>query len=105
MHRCVFAISYREDRPRQEMYEYWEEVHAPLVLAVPGLVGYVLSDVEEELGETPFDGLAELYFADRAAYETAMASDYWRDTVAADGVNFLDESKTFGAILRETRLR
>lgn len=105
MYKCVFAVSYREDRPKGSMYEYWERVHAPLVLAVPGLVKYVLSDVAEDLGDTPFDGLAELYFADRAAYDAAMASDYWRDTVFADGENFLNTSKTFGAILRENRLR
>ena len=88
------------------MYEYWERVHAPLVLAVPGLVKYVLSDVAENLGgDTPFDGLAELYFATRAAYDAAMASAYWTDTVVADGENFLDTSKTFGAILKENQLR
>jgi uncharacterized protein (TIGR02118 family) len=105
MYKCVFAISYRADRPRKAMYEYWERVHAPLVLAVPGLVKYVVSDVTEDLGGTPFDGLAELYFADRAAYDPALASDYWADTVAADGENFLDTSKTFGAILKESQLR
>lgn len=105
MYKCVFAASYREDRPKEAMYEYWERVHAPLVLAVPGLVKYVLSDVAEDLGDTPFDGLAELYFADRATYDAAMASDYWRDTVFRDGENFLDMNKTFGAILREKQLR
>jgi uncharacterized protein (TIGR02118 family) len=105
MYKCVFGISYREDHPRTEMYEYWERVHAPLVLAVPGLVKYVINDIAEDLGATPFDGLAELSFADRDAYETAMASEYWSGTVAADGENFLNTSKTFGAILTENRLR
>lgn len=105
MYKCVFGISYREDRPRTEMYDYWERVHAPLVLAVPGLVKYVISDVAQDLDATPFDGLAELYFEDRDAYDTAMASDYWSETVAADGPNFLTTSKTFGAILKENRLR
>ena len=105
MYKCVFAITYRQGQPREAMFEYWEQVHGPLVLAVPGLVKYVLSDVAEDLGDTPFDGLAELYFADRAAYNAAMASDYWADTVVADGENFLDTSKTFAAILKETQLR
>jgi uncharacterized protein (TIGR02118 family) len=105
MYKCVFAISYRTDEPRDAMYDYWERVHAPLVLAVPGLVKYVLSPVVEDLGEGRFDGLAELYFADRAAYDAAMTSDYWTDAVVPDGENFLDTSKTFGAIVRENQLR
>lgn len=105
MYRCVFAISYRVDRPRDAMYRYWEDVHAPLVLAVPGLTKYVISTVADDLGEPRFDGLAELWFADRAAYEAAMASDYWNDTVVADSENFLDTGKTFGAVLSEKRLR
>jgi uncharacterized protein (TIGR02118 family) len=105
MYKCVFAITYRPDQPKEAMWEYWRSVHAPLVLAVPGLVKYVLSAVVTDLGGASFDGLAELYFVDRAAYETAMASRYWADTVVADGSRFLDTSKTFGAILEEHHLR
>lgn len=105
MYKCVFAITYRADRPKQAMWEYWRDVHAPLVLAVPGLVKYVVCEVVADLGGSSFDGLAELCFADEAAYDAAMASEYWSSTVVADGNEFLDMSKTFGAMVKEHHLR
>ena len=83
MYKVVFAITYKPDAPRQAMWDYWNAVHGPLVLAIPGLVKYVQSEMVEDLGGSSFDGLAELYFEDKDAYDAAMASVYWHESVVA----------------------
>jgi len=105
MYKCVFAITFKEDESPEAMERYWTDVHGPLVLGVPGLVKYVQSSKVQDVIGSEFDGLVELYFEDEAAFEAAMASEYWNDTVVPDGANFLDESKTFGAVVVDRHLR
>lgn len=52
---------------------HYEEVHAPLAAAIPGLQKLALTRTSDTLGEgtSPFHRIAELWFADRAACDAA----------------------------------
>jgi uncharacterized protein (TIGR02118 family) len=103
MHKLIFAITFKGDK--QQGFEHWSARHSKLLLDIPGVVKYVQNEKVLDLGGDRFDGVAELYFEDEAAYEAAMASSYWNDVVQPDGDSFVDWELTGGAIVREHRLR
>ena len=67
---------------------YYEAVHIPLAATMPGLLSqrYAL-EPRDLTGPSPFFCVAELEFADQAAFEAAVASEIGRKT-AADLANF-----------------
>ena len=92
VYKCAFGITYKRSEPREAMEEYSALGSCTPGAGRPGLVKYVQSVAVETLGGAPFDGLAELYFESRQAYDEAMASEYWqfrcrrrRATVSRDG--------------------
>jgi uncharacterized protein (TIGR02118 family) len=52
---------------------HYEEVHAPLAAAIPGLQKLALTRTSDTLGDgaSPFHRIAELWFADREACNAA----------------------------------
>ena len=79
---------------RDEFQRRWEE-HAALVLAVPGLRGYVQSPKvgRDEQSSAPFDGFSAMWFEDEDAAARAAASPEGQAAradsatfIAADGV-------------------
>jgi uncharacterized protein (TIGR02118 family) len=73
---------------------HYEEVHVPLVLDIPGLLGFRYAfDVTALDAESPYFCVAELDFADGHALDTAFASaEGW--AAVADVANFADEPIT-----------
>jgi len=73
----LFAI-WTNPRPEDvEAFErHYEEVHAPLAAAIPGLRKLVLTRTADSLGEdlSPFHRIAELWFDDEAALLAGEAS-------------------------------
>jgi uncharacterized protein (TIGR02118 family) len=108
VYKIIWLAKFRHDRPREEVLRAWRGHHAELALATPGLVRYVQNhwvaglDVDSgQPSDAPvWDGHAELWFADRPAYDAAMASSEWR-RVVEDGPN-LFERTLVGAALEET---
>ena len=91
---------------RDEFLRRWEE-HAALVLAVPGLRGYVQSPKvgRDEQSTAPFDGFSSMWFDDEDAAARAAASPEGQAAradsatfVAADGVEAVN---TVEHILRD----
>ena len=72
----------------------WRVQHAPMVLSLPGVCGYVQNQVTE--ATTPdakgrrIDGFAEIWFESRAAMDAALATDTWR-AIVADAQEFMGE--------------
>ena len=70
----------REGLDAAGFQRHWQEVHAPLVRTVPGILHYTQNAVVVEAApEAPrrgpaVDGISQLWFADAAAMRTAMAS-------------------------------
>lgn len=59
----------RDDFTREAFFEYWRDVHAPISGSVPGVGGYVVSEVVERLaGESSADAVLELWYADEETF-------------------------------------
>ncbi len=70
---------------------YYTEVHVPLVLAMPGLVGFRYAfDVKAVGAASPYFCIAELDFADGAALDASVASAEGQAAVS-DVANFANE--------------
>lgn len=87
-------LSRRDKSSRDQFVDHFLGAQVPLVLALPGLQGYRASvglcaaNGDSLLRDVPdpaqFDGIAELWFDDVAAFDAAFRSDEWdalrRDT-------------------------
>ena len=80
---------------REECLRHWVENHAPLILkTMPGIVRYVQNHALalNVAGEPPFDGMAELWFEDEAAWR--KAADFYMSeegkVIREDEEAFLD---------------
>jgi uncharacterized protein (TIGR02118 family) len=74
----------RDDFTREAFFDYWRNVHAKISGSVPGLGGYVVSEVRERLsGELAPDALLELWWPDEDTFEasgsTAQQAAAWED--------------------------
>ena len=70
---------------RERFHRWWLDEHVPLVTILPGLRKYRVSLVTGSTshpGQEPWDGIAELYFGDRAALDAAWSSEVGRAALA-----------------------
>ncbi|MCB8883100.1 EthD family reductase [Acidisoma cellulosilytica] len=96
MIKIISILARKDGESREDFIHHWETVHAPLVYAVPGVLRYTLSIVTSSSTRTDgvkpidvqIDGLAELWFKDRASLENAASSDAIKK-VLADGTLFV----------------
>lgn len=104
MVKLVFCLRRRSDMSREEFQDFWLNRHGPFVrerAAAIGAVRYVqfhtnYDQLNEMLrasrgGPEPFDGVAELWFEDRAAIESAFATDAARRA----GAELLNDERQF----------
>jgi uncharacterized protein (TIGR02118 family) len=102
MFKIISVLARKPDQSVEEFVKHWEEIHAPLVKSVPGVVRYTLSIVKgsstrtDGVGplELPADGFAELWFKDLASLQAAAASDAVK-TVVKDGTLFVGREIDF----------
>jgi len=112
MFKVVWIARFGRGLTRDQGRKHWREIHGPLGAAVPGLDRYVQSHVVGSLpgadatAEPPFDGYSSGWFADRGAYDGAMASPEWAE-LAADSPNLFDRDFFCGmcAALDENQVR
>lgn len=75
MTRMLFIGRKRADLIADEFVMYWQQIHAPLVRAIPGIRRYVIYPVIGFHAETPVcDGLDEMWFDTRQSLEDGLAS-------------------------------
>ena len=104
MIKLVFCLKRRPELSREQFQTYWRETHGPLVRERAKAIGalrYVqvhtsFDDLNEGLRQTrggppAFDGVAELWFADRKALETSFTEDDARRA----GSELLEDEKNF----------
>lgn len=66
---------YKKPEDDKAFLDHYENVHAPLARAVPGLEKLVVNRVTgSPMGETDMFLTAEMHFPDRATFQSAMAS-------------------------------
>jgi uncharacterized protein (TIGR02118 family) len=105
--KLVYCINRRPGMTLEEFSRYWREVHGPIGRRIPGLRRLVQSHRVPHPSDTAssgFDGMAELWFDDLAALETAQRSSEWRAS-SADEVNFIDRNRTAIFVTEEQEIR
>ena len=104
MVKLIYCITRKPGMSVEEFQRYWREVHGPIAARIPGLRRYVQCHVVPAIyrGErTPaYDGAAELWYDDMAAWERARRSPEVRAAVE-DERNFIDHSRVFAILTEE----
>jgi uncharacterized protein (TIGR02118 family) len=84
---------------REDFERHWREVHAPLAKSVPGISRYVQWHIqaaharpEQDIG-VQVDGIAEVWYENRAAMERAWASEEMQ-ALAHDRALFIGQAST-----------
>ena len=101
MIKSIGLLTRKEGLSHEDFVNYWLELRAPLAHAVPGVRRYVQSHIVEERArpdipttDVEIDGIAELWYDDRAAIERANASPE-AEELHADGSRFIGRIKSF----------
>jgi uncharacterized protein (TIGR02118 family) len=101
MIKSIGLLTRKAGLTHDEFVKHWLEVHAPLAHAVPEVRRYVQSHIVEErtrpdipTTDVEIDGIAELWYDDRAAMERANASPEAK-RLYADGALFIGHIKSF----------
>lgn len=105
-YKVVYIVNFRDGITTAAADEHWTNVHGPLFHDVP-IDRYVQSHVVAAVGrggETDdpvhFSGFSECWFADEAQFLEALATPGWA-AASEDSPNVFDESRMWGAALRE----
>jgi uncharacterized protein (TIGR02118 family) len=110
--KAVALLRRRADLTREAFVDYYETRHVPLILSLmPGVLDYRRNFVDfagafvsPRAAPFDFDVVTELWFADRAAYDAAMAVATREDVaaqIAEDEANFLDRTGTRMFVVEE----
>ena len=92
MIKTVGLLTRRPDISRAEFHRHWREVHAPLVLALPGVRRYVQCRPVEGPGiEAEYDGIAEVWYDDLESLRVTLESPEYQDLMD-DEKNFMGPS-------------
>jgi uncharacterized protein (TIGR02118 family) len=97
----------KPDMPLEEFYDYWLNVHAPLVHRTPGLIRYVQNHVLPETVtklKPIFDGVAELWWPDMASFQNARNSPELAKEQMKDSVNFTNVKTAKHMLCREIKI-
>ena len=101
MIKTVGLLTRKHDWTHEQFMKHWVDIHAPLAHAVPGIRRYVQNHIlgerkRPDVDETAIeiDGVAELWFDDRAAMEKAMKTSEMQ-ALQADGARFIGRIKSF----------
>jgi uncharacterized protein (TIGR02118 family) len=99
--KSIGLLTRKDGLTHEDFVKHWLEVHAPLAHAVPGVRRYVQSHIIAErtrpdipTTDVEIDGVAELWYDDRAAMERANASPE-AQRLHADGALFIGRIKSF----------
>jgi uncharacterized protein (TIGR02118 family) len=110
MLKLTFCLRRRSELSREEFQRYWRETHAPLVRShakALGIVRYVQTHTgHDDLGAAlragrggpeAYDGVAELWWRDRTAFEAALTTAAAQEAGAAlleDEQRFIDLARS-----------
>ena len=97
MTKMIFVARKRSGITEDEFITYWQQIHAPLAAAIPGIRQYVIYPVMWSSSVDPVcDGLSEMWFDSRARLQEGLTSSEGR-RMFADLTNFC--SRDSGAVV------
>ena len=105
--KAIFLLRRRPDMSVAEFQDYWIKAHAPQIPTDAGIVRYVQCHQAPETyaeGTPAYDGVAELSFADFAAFEAYWTSDRVQAIFSADAPKFLDAANCTAFLAHENRV-
>ncbi|MFM7409646.1 MAG: EthD family reductase [Actinomycetota bacterium] len=88
MFKAIILLTRGSDQNPEDFRRWWLEAHAPLARQLPGLRSLVFNLVSSDLNgdtELPYDGVSELWFDSREAFDAAYATDLGK-RVASDSL-------------------
>jgi uncharacterized protein (TIGR02118 family) len=102
MIKTVSLLVRKEGSSHADFMKHWREIHGPLAYACPGVARYVQTEVKSSSfrsdGVGPLDvavdGIAELWFEDRAALDLFSASSATH-RLREDGTTFIGRQISF----------
>jgi uncharacterized protein (TIGR02118 family) len=101
MIKTVGLLTRKSGFTHEQFVTHWIDVHAPLAHKVPGLRRYVQNHIrgertraDIEATAVEIDGIAELWFDDQAALETASRTPEMK-ALHADGALFIGRIKSY----------
>src|SRR5258708_2028640 len=101
MIKTVGLLTRKSDFTHEQFVKHWVGTHAPLAHKVPGLRRYVQNHIrgertraDIEATAVEIDGIAELWFDDQAALETASRTPEMK-ALHADGALFIGRIRSY----------
>ena len=91
----IFQLKRKPGMNLEDFRQYWIEVHGPIVCELPGLQRYVQChtiDAAYRYAEPKWDGVAQLWVEDLAAWDTLVNSQEFTQGSWPDGAKFLDQA-------------
>ncbi len=80
MFKAIILLTRADGMTRDAFRSWWLDEHAPLARRLPGVRRLVFNVVETD--DASFDGVSELWFSTREAFDAAYASDIGREVTA-----------------------
>ena len=100
--KAMILLTRRADMTHEQYEQWWLNVHVPLAKQLPGLRGATFNVVQNPGAGEP-DGITELWFDTREAFDAAYASEIGKRVVADSMANvasrvrmFVDEYRVVG---------
>ena len=101
MIKTIGLLTRKPGWTHEQFVKHWVETHAPLAHKVPGLRRYVQNHIsgertrpDIEATNVEIDGVAELWFDDQAALETASRTPEMK-ALHADGALFIGRIRSY----------
>jgi uncharacterized protein (TIGR02118 family) len=107
MVKTIFQMKRRPGMSLDDFRKYWVDVHGPIVCKLPGLRRYVqchLADGAYSYAEPKWDGVAQLWVDDRAAFQKMVAAPEFTQGSWPDAAKFIEMSTISSFLAQEHRV-
>ncbi len=104
----IFQLKRKPGMNLEDFRQYWIEVHGPIVCELPGLQRYVQChtiDAAYSYAEPKWDGVAQLWVEDLAAWDTLVNSKEFTEGSWPDGAKFLDQTLITNFMAQEYQVK
>jgi uncharacterized protein (TIGR02118 family) len=105
MLKVVFLVHKKPELSAEDFRRHWRETQGALGATIPGIRKYVQNHTKIDPAGVapPFDGFAEMWFDDKAAFEKAMGTAE-AGAAIADLPNFLDTARMQSVVVEEIQI-